>query len=476
MRSFRTLDDLLGALLKGLGKLPVHACLLQPPDDMPDAAPEAQRTNCAAALTTLAELPDGGVLLIGVRPDGRVVGVADAPTSEDALKSVALGCGVCSMDMGWAWVAEELVLTVHVSPQRRVSPRPPPSRTIEPARGPARPDPGLAVTCPPDRDLLPAWTLYEPDPLVRARLLAAATPPPPPRHADTDEWALLHLGAYGMSGRMVAPTIAGGLVLGGDPTEELPGAVVIVESEAGVETRVRGPMLQTIRRVAGQHGSGSFAAGVHELLLNAVLHRDWSARSRHVPIRVELTSEGVEVISPGELGAAQNATLTDLARRARWSTCEGRGLLRLRAGGASGLDVRSVGGLTRAAWARPGARPAAPMPPSAVFRPAHAPPVESRGSDSPKASALLVRPEQATGRAPAPAPAPPADAHRLDAKEAAALGLIRGGSATRQAVEQALGCSRSTARNVIEALVARGLVVRSTESARSPFQTYSLAV
>jgi len=53
--------------------------------------------------------------------------------------------------------------------------------------------------------------------------------------------------------------------------------------------------------------------------------------------------------------------------------------------------------------------------------------------------------------------------------------LVEGGQQTRRQLQASLGWSRSTLRNVLEALIAEGRVMPSAEPVRSPFRTYALS-
>jgi hypothetical protein len=300
------------------------------------------------------------------------------------------------------------------------------------------------------------------------------------------ELGLLDLGIARRDGDGVAPTVAGMVAFGRRPHLFVPGMRVRYIDEGGerwIEGNARdlvGALLDEPEVLRGVGGSA-----MAELVVNAVVHRDWSASVEDEPVEIRRDGDRVEVRNPGLFEPrrgprnpvlAQLLSARDLLRGSGSGRDEVKGWLRQQK--ARGVTWVGRKGAVRVVVevAAERARPVPPPPP------ALAPPA-------------VQRPIQPASMPPAvhrPWPVPPVPPSRSpvvgesDADQAEAVVyqslhdrqrdvvelLVGGGQWTRRQLQEALGWSRSTMRKVLEGLIAEGRVAPSAEAVRSPFRTY----
>lgn len=333
------------------------------------------------------------------------------------------------------------------------------------------------------------------------------------------------------------PTLAGMLAFGTRPDALCRGASLLYsDRRSGRESWCGGPIAGHLRLAPEWVRDALPQAdveSVRELLVNAFVHRSWEREAWSVPVQMLLYGDRVEIVSPGEAVAPRalgqgghlpapvlrNPVLADLLRRRGLCQGLGRGLteVRLRAGrgllhtadrgcGASSVrpllivtsrhgEVRAV--LTLASGDAPVQR--SPRAAAAVDAPRARPLLDAPSSQTTPAPGCL--PGAGRGRAksaPATTHAEPSNGDSAEkaaecrtagsgkaapamsapderARQVLALLRERGVPTTRQEIEEALGWSRSTLRDVLSALVRQGIIEGSASSSRSPRQAYSLA-
>jgi len=301
------------------------------------------------------------------------------------------------------------------------------------------------------------------------------------------ELAMLELKIVGQRGDEVVPTVAGMVAFGLRPHLFLPGMRVrYVDGEGGrwIEGNAGDLRAAVLRDRELVRGVGR--AAMSELVMNAVAHRDWSAEAEEEPVVVERDDDVVEVRNPGRWEprkGAPNPALANLlvARDLMTLTSTGRGEVRswLKRQRARGVTWVGRGGVVRVVVevaverVRPVVVPQPAVAPAGVAAsPAPAPPPLSRP---------LARAPGAPRSAPVAEDADGVElggvAYRsLEDRQQDVLDLlVEGGQQTRRQLQASLGWSRSTLRNVLEALIAEGRVMPSAEPVRSPFRTYALS-
>lgn len=316
-------------------------------------------------------------------------------------------------------------------------------------------------------------------------------------------------------GRIKA-TVAGVLAFHPAPSRLIPGAhfVVGLGSDAGF----RGPVSDAVQAAARWVAQYSFPEyAVAELLWNAWLHRDWSVEARATPIRILVQNRRLDIVSPGALGdmtSPPNPVLRDLCHRAGLTKALGQGLDDLWADLADDnrcrLDIGTFGAAVRArlTWVKgesaaasgvaagsrsvQAARPtqhvqsqrfsaqtpeitplrraaaaggqAASRRQAATSSPGAAPVTSVRVAPQPRAkvakSAQTATPVHAAGNA--------------RDEQLVAFVADRGEVSSRM-IQEDLGWTRSTTRDVLARLVALGRLRRTVEDPRSPSQTYRLS-
>jgi hypothetical protein len=297
--------------------------------------------------------------------------------------------------------------------------------------------------------------------------------------------ALVALRVAAPEGRTFATSVAANVAFG------QVFARVEVHTDTGARSNHVGPLPALLSRVLADdalQGVPVPPALLRELVVNALVHRDWSERTRQTSVILRCSPASLDVISPGELRPSpRNPLLLHLVAKLGLATGKGRGLpaarekLRaldlppLRTVSSSGffyvrLDLR--GARQPVPGVRPSQRP--PAPPS---------PAPRRRLGAPTPTPSPARPTAPPPRLPAPTASPPsaekAGADRLsaDARAEAILALLRtrSGPATTRELVAALGWTRSTTRAVLAALVAANKVRPVTEATRSRQQAYALS-
>jgi len=298
--------------------------------------------------------------------------------------------------------------------------------------------------------------------------------------------------------RELVPTVAGLLVFGHRPELFIPGARFLVSADgreaeftgcaqAMVEGALRWkPLTKTIG-----------ADLVKPLLVNAIAHRDWSAKAEEQAIQVTRRGAYLEVRHPGAIarGAPCNPALFSLLVRVCLARGEGSGMRHI-GEVMRGLDGRPMslaarGGTVVAVlempWqAAPVDQPlgtAAPAPPPAapvaVVRPQAEPPPVGLAPPQP----VVPKPDPVSAPAPAPAPPEPPqpepqprrprEYRSREDRQAELLEYLRShGQQTTRELLKALGWSRATTRSVLAALVDDGLVGTTAATPNAPHQAY----
>ncbi len=338
--------------------------------------------------------------------------------------------------------------------------------------------------------------------LDQSRLVDLGVPPASLSEDDDStltpaERAMIRLGAAVERDGLAVPTVAGLVALGHRPYRRLPGMRVWLQ--AGRGEWVEDSLPDLLANLARHDALRGFPpAMVKEMVLNAMVHRDWSPAARTLPVRVLVAGRRLEVASPGALGSADwppNPRLRALVRHLGLARGQGKGLARIADelghrgwpeievleldGEVSVAVERKVGPSLRSApaiWspvplqARPAPRaptppPSRPSAPALVATRLAPRPVEARGT--------VVPTPRETRSIPKPAPAPPPDAASV--RDAAVVALAREqGTVTSRGVQERLGWSRSSTRDTLARLVAAGTLERLASSSRSPNQSYRL--
>lgn len=373
---------------------------------------------------------------------------------------------------------------------------------------------------PGEMDVLEDLTLEALNPSALSSVLSLVRIPEPAYgwvdQIERDEAAMLAVRAAVRNRSEVVPTVAGLLAFGARPYKHIPGAKLVLRCPA--QETLRGS-LALMAREASRHpvlSEGLDARIVQELVLNALVHRDWSEAARRVPVLITRTPERLEITSPGSIGeglVAPNPILRDLLRRMGLVPAEGNGVERLerflRRCGAelryaeSRGEVRSIVELQdQASYAAVRAQPEAPRlvpsqrQPSRVLQPRRpTPPVASPRRAAPTVSARppapvasprpqaptvgAVQPASATSpepeqRAPVVVPAAQPVSARSQRGEAILELLTQRGEMPSKALAETLGWSRSTVRDTLARLVDEGRIQRLASSPRSPEQAYSI--
>lgn len=160
-------------------------------------------------------------------------------------------------------------------------------------------------------------------------------------HQVANEMAIEELGIATVSDEgLLVPTVAGMVVFGLEPERFLPGMGIVATIYGQRETlrgSLRGIVDQLLfkERLVGILGRKVLI----EVVLNAFLHREWSGIYRRVPVVLELGPGRLKLSNPGRLegpieaGASNltNVTLVNLASRVGAARIDGYGLTRLEA-------------------------------------------------------------------------------------------------------------------------------------------------
>ncbi len=320
---------------------------------------------------------------------------------------------------------------------------------------------------------------YDEAAMKRLASWSAVQPTGPSFYGEEWKRKLVTLGVFTDESCMGRPTLAGALCFAKRPSKQIPGARLLLEDRWQIR-QLEGniPMLLSHISSFSRTCTGLEASILRELVLNALVHRDWSLDA--VPVQVRLGTHRVEVISPGEpleVGllvsnpehrcAVRNPTLADLVWRLRLSGGRGEGLERVRAwldreGGQQVVEVR--GGETRVSLEGLGeGEPGKPKSPHRLV---------SRTEAEVQSVAAKVEGSVAAEEPVAAEPVAAAEAERSPDEEAVlALFASRAELTTREVIA-ATRWSRSKARGVLAGMVERGVLLGTADSARSPRQAY----
>ncbi len=300
--------------------------------------------------------------------------------------------------------------------------------------------------------------------------------------------------------RMIG-TIAGVVAFHPQPHQYVPGALIVADAATGAGWR--GSMVKVVDIAARWAEQSGFPRGaVAELVRNAWVHRDWSKAVREQPIRVAINGRRLDVVSPGGLGgkgARRNPVLYQLCRDAGLIHGLGTGLADLAEdlaeAGRCSVEVTEIGGDTRARLTL--ANTAMAAPPDRRERaerhadhraagdakrvreaqPSERVPPRPEESAAPKVTTKVPDPPTRVGTPPARVAAPPAESRpSASPRDEDLLRFVAvRGEVSCKAVQDDLGWSRSTTRDVLARLVAAGRLRRTEADPRSPAQAYRLA-
>ena len=352
---------------------------------------------------------------------------------------------------------------------------------------------------PGEMDLFDEVTLDVLDPRALRTVLPYVRVPEPTYgwldQAERDGAAMLEARIAVRHRSELVPTVAGLLAFGARPYQHIPGAKVVLRFGRGHET-VRGS-LAVMAQGMSRHPlmrDGLDARVVRELVLNALVHRDWSKAARSVPVLVTRTSERLEVTSPGSLRdgvAAPNPVLRDLLRKQGLVPAEGHGVERVE------RDLRRIGAEIRYAESRGEVRAIVELPDQASYVAVRTQPEAPRQAPHRRQQPRVLMPGRTTPLVTNPTPSAPAAvaASRpvepeptvpvaVAAEEPVSAPTQRGdailallaqrGEMASKALAEALGWSRSTVRDTLTRLVEQGRIQRLASSPRSPEQSYAV--
>jgi hypothetical protein len=397
----------------------------------------------AGTLAMLAAAPDGGLLVLGLTPQPPhcVLGVCHPNAWTTALRTLASSLAPpMPIEIEAGQEEEHTLLVARVS---RVSTDPiapsaparnDPAYTLAPL--PERPSPARSPLLEPVADSSPLW--FDPDVASLLRL------PEPGTWSRSTRATLAERGLLASNGVQLTHA---GLLLAALPEHRTEDMVILVNHQERVAVLEHGWLLvrAPLRRVLS-------AANIPHIELVTDLVLDVLARTTPPrpswPFTLFLSPEYV-IIETNAQPTGDNTLPRMLAQLSRWRPGSQQALaesgVRVTSGpGERGLCVQI--GLIPAEKPRP-TPPASPRP--------------ARTAPPPKR---------------APAPEPTALPQPREHREAAVLALLADGrSRSRRALDAELGWSRSTLRNVLEALVKSGRVVTEASSPRSPHQAYRAA-
>lgn len=287
---------------------------------------------------------------------------------------------------------------------------------------------------------------------------------------DAEEAALRQGGILAPSGHGLALTVAGAVLLAGDPAELVPSAAVVVGPAGGPHTTCSAPARRVVERASDavcRAGLDCDAPVVEELVLNAMLHRRWGVPE---PVRVEVLDERcLRITSPGVLASRdwqvhpRNPRLVQLAQRMGLTRGTGHMARLVERGWSVDVDERFGRVQLTVREPPPRRRVATPAPRSS----AEASTRSSAEGVSTRAAPPAVSPVPLA----APSPARPLTARQQDVVDL----LQRRGALARADIEEALGVGRSTVRDLLAALIERGVLRQVEDDPRSPHQLYELA-
>ncbi|HOQ99717.1 MAG TPA: ATP-binding protein [Anaerolineae bacterium] len=310
----------------------LRAALAAGPSQFVEFLPEPATSQLAETLIAMANA-DGGTILVGVHPSGRV---SDSPAEGvEALLQRAQSLCRPPVSAGWRTLSlpggEAVAITVrrgqqpHRTSDGRILVRsglrnrelsPAEAQQMEAARG------GTSY----EEQPLPGATLDDLDPAVIAEFAAKRAERAPRGERLEGEELLVEVGALGLDGM---PTVAGMLLFGRRPQRFVEQSSLIFVRFAGSDPRgpgglpgygrreeIGGPLARVIegawRVVWEEMRHEAVIPGlareerpeyppfaVREALVNAVCHRDYSIKGLRVEIR--MFDDRLEVVSPGGL-------------------------------------------------------------------------------------------------------------------------------------------------------------------------------
>ena len=328
--------------------------------------------------------------------------------------------------------------------------------------------------------------------LVRELLTTGVVPyaPKPPHNQEDFEHALAASGiAYVQPGGVV-PTVAGLAAVGLRPDLVLPGMAVRVIVEGKGEHRFVGNALELVDRVPELPvlNEGVGRGVLIELLVNALAHRDWSAKARTQPILLRRCTDKLELSHPGSLDRREppNPTLLRLLVCLGLADGKGEGLPRLRrlvaAEGNGGPFLQAEGGVVTTTVTLPTELPGWLLGEEPEPEPAHQTKQEEDQAQQvvPKQQAPHPVPIDPAVPPPVPPPTPSAEPEPswfpATPKQQQLLDALQGlERATTKELVEALSWPRSSIRDVLASLVKAGQVERLAPFPRSPMQVYQLA-
>lgn len=246
----------------------LHAELGAPPLTILDATagPRALRS----AVSTAAAQPDGGLLALLV---------ADA--SAAALPRTWLATGhKARVELHTVPVADGVLLLVRMASTGR---RP----------EPARPRPMRRRLSTPDTAPVPGATAADLDDTIVRRLLRTGLEGTQsvPTTGTNEEHYLARFGLLVHDGQRFRPTVAALLIAGRRPALHLPGCWVEGAVD-GEPVALRGHVVSLVRAVDRERPGGVDPVLLAEVVLNALLHRDWRDPA---PVRLQIDGEHLEV-------------------------------------------------------------------------------------------------------------------------------------------------------------------------------------
>lgn len=286
---------------------------------------------------------------------------------------------------------------------------------------------------------------------------------------DAEEATLRQAGVLAPSGHGLDLTVAGAVLLARDPAELVPGAAVVVGPAGGPHTTCSAPLRRLVGRAESAAVSLLDHEVVEELVLNALLHRRWSVPE---PVRVEVLDERcLRITSPGVLASRdwqvhpRNPRLVQLAQRMGLTRGTGHMARLVERGWSVDVDERFGRVQLTVREPPPRRRVATPAPRSS----AEASTRSSAEGVSTRAAPPVVSPAPSPTRT--ATPARPLTARQQDVVDL----LQRRGALARADIEEALGVGRSTVRDLLAALIERGVLRQVEDDPRSPHQLYELA-
>jgi predicted HTH transcriptional regulator len=464
----------------------LRLCLRERLGDVPIVELEGRTImlRLSKAIRELAETRTGGVVMIH-QGSKRGVRSAERLESDLRLQFARSLPGVIEGVLDHEGEEGRITL-VHVRsrhPSTGTSPRSPSGRRSRPASRQRE------AADRPELDMVHGATFEDLDEGLVEQLIAMGVVPDAPRQPrdrEDFEHAVAASGIAYVQRGVLVPTVAGMVATAKRPDLALPGMAVRVVLEGKGEHLFGGGLIELVDRISELPvlNDGVGAKVIEELLINAVVHRDWSAEARGQPIVLRRSADRLELSHPGALDeqGPSNPTLLRLLVCLGMADGKGEGLSRLRRRaseeGRGGPFLREQAGIVTAtitlATALPGwllgeqpepdeeqslverREPGKPKPPAAFIAPSGTATVQQH-------TAARERQREAPCF-----PATPKQQQLIDA-------LQTRRKATTKELAEALDWPRTTTRDVLTSLVKAGQVERMAPLPRSPMQVYLLA-